>query len=65
MPFYRAYLMAGERIIAPPHELICDNDDEAIAQARRLVVGWSIELWQLDRLVIRISRQVAPQEFAE
>ncbi len=56
MLHYRAYLLAGERIVAPPYELICDNDDEAIARSARLVLDWDIELWERDRLVIRLRR---------
>jgi hypothetical protein len=57
MPHYRAYLVAGERIIAPPFELVCENDDDAIARTGRHVLNWDIELWQGDRLVIRLRRR--------
>ena len=49
--------MAGERIIAPPFELVCENDDDAIARTGRHVLNWDIELWQGDRLVIRLRRR--------
>jgi hypothetical protein len=54
MPQYRAYLMSGDHTVGAPYELICDNDDDAIARARRLDLDWDIEIWQLDRLVIRL-----------
>jgi hypothetical protein len=35
--------------------LICESDDEAIAKAKRLVVGYAIEVWCGERLVIRLE----------
>jgi hypothetical protein len=57
MPQYRAYQMSGDRIAGPPYHLIADDDGAAIAQARDLVTSrCDIELWQLDRFVIRLPR---------
>jgi hypothetical protein len=49
--------MSGDRIAGPPYHLIADDDAAAIAQARDLVTSrCDIELWQLDRFVIRLPR---------
>jgi len=57
MPQYRAFLMNNHHTVGPPYELTCDDDEYAIAQARALVRDRDIELWQLDRLVIRLPRR--------
>jgi hypothetical protein len=57
MPDYRAYWVDGEHTVGPPFVLTCDDDEAAIAQARALVKDLDIELWQLDRLAIRLRRR--------
>jgi len=59
MPQYRVYLMNGDHIVGPPHDLICENDDDATTMARLFVLDWDIEIWQLDRLVIRLPRRTS------
>ena len=49
--------MNNHHTVGPPYELTCDDDEYAIAQARALVRDRDIELWQLDRLVIRLPRR--------
>jgi hypothetical protein len=52
MQYYRAYIMDDDgHILKPPVELHCENDDAAKEQARKLVDGHDVELWQLDRKV--------------
>jgi hypothetical protein len=56
MPHYRAYLLDKTgRVSGPPYQLVCDNDDDAIERARRLVGPQPFALWNLDRLVIRFE----------
>jgi hypothetical protein len=62
VPQYRAYPVnaaprpGAPHIAAPPHIIECDNDDQAIGQARQLVDGHDIELWEGARFVIGIKR---------
>jgi hypothetical protein len=55
MAEYRVYRMdkAGH-IDGPPDGIICASDEAAIERAKRLVNGHDIEVWQLDRLVVRL-----------
>jgi hypothetical protein len=39
----------------PPRITDCATDDQAIEEARLLADGWAIELWEGERLVIRVS----------
>jgi hypothetical protein len=61
MPQYRAFQMNGDRIAGPPYNLIADDDGAAVALARELVTSrCDIELWQLERFVIRLPRTDGP-----
>jgi hypothetical protein len=60
MPEYRAYLMNGDRIDGPPYVLVADDDGSAIALAWSLVRQRDIELWHLNRFVIRLSATTDP-----
>jgi hypothetical protein len=51
MQHYRAYIMGYDGHILKPVDLFCENDDAAKEQARRLVDGHDVELWQLDRKI--------------
>lgn len=53
---YRAYVIDAKRIVRPPYVLACVDDEAAIARARSLGSETDIELWQLDRFVIRLPR---------
>lgn len=55
MPEYRAYILDREGHIIRPVELFCENDDAAKEDARKLVDGHDVELWQLDRKIARSS----------
>ena len=56
MPHYRAYLLdATGRASGPAYQLICSSDDEAMERARRLVGVPLFELWDADRLVLRLE----------
>ena len=57
MDTYRAYpLNSSGRIIGPPESFPCENDSEAIEKAQAIMHTWrgDIELWQAQRLVIRL-----------
>ena len=61
MPFYRAYLLdKSGRASGPAFHLICSSDDEAIERARRLVGFQLFELWNVDRLVLRLEGRRGP-----
>ena len=51
MDHYRAYIMGHDGHILRPVELVCENDEAAKEQARKLVDGHDVELWQLDRKI--------------
>ena len=57
---YRAYFIDANHIVRPPDVLVCDDDDAAITRARSLVSASDIELWHLDRFVIRFPRVAGP-----
>jgi len=52
MADYRAYLIKDKHIAAAPTMIEADADDAAIEQARQLVDGHDVELWQGPRFVI-------------
>lgn len=55
---YRLYqLDRSGHIVGPPDGFSCENDEAAIESAKRLVDSHHVELWQLDRLVIRLKSQ--------
>jgi hypothetical protein len=52
---YRLYhLDKSGHVAGPPDGLTCDNDETAIERARRLLDDHDLELWQRDRLVMRL-----------
>jgi hypothetical protein len=56
MPEYRLYqLTKDNHIRAAPIILSFATDDEAVQHARQLVDGYDIEVWDRDRLVIRLK----------
>ena len=55
MPDYRAYQIKGDHVAGVPIVITCDSDHEAIQQAKKLVDGHDIELWDGSRFVIGIK----------
>ena len=50
---YRAYLIGkGDRIENATH-ILAENDEEAVKQARQLVDGHAVELWDRSRMIAR------------
>ena len=52
---YRAYVVGHDGHFIRFESLICADDDEAIAQAKRLVADHDVELWSGKRFVIRLE----------
>jgi hypothetical protein len=51
MPEYRVYLVGHDGHFQRSVPLECPNDDAAKEQAKQLVDGHDVELWQRDRKV--------------
>jgi hypothetical protein len=51
MQHYRAYIMGHDGHILRPVDLLCENDEATKEQARQLVDGHDVELWQRDRKI--------------
>ena len=51
MADYRAYTIGSDGHFMGFEPLVCADDAEAIAQAKRLVVDHNIEVWSGERLV--------------
>jgi len=51
MQEYRAYVVGPLGRIMRRIELRCENDDQAKEQAKQLVEGYAVELWQETRKV--------------
>jgi predicted dinucleotide-binding enzyme len=58
---YRAYFLRRDGDIAGTTTLVCDDDAEAIEQAKQLVGGFGIELLNGDRVVERLDPKLAPK----
>jgi hypothetical protein len=55
MPDYRVYKIKNNHIADAPVVVTCDSDREAIQQAKKLVDGHDVELWDGPRFVIGIK----------
>ena len=52
---YRFYsLRNGNQIVGTPEVMQCVSDQGAIAEARKLLDGFDMELWQGARVVVRL-----------
>jgi hypothetical protein len=51
---YRAYAVGSDGHFVQCDEMICRDDGEAIAKARRLISDSDIEVWNRNRFVIRL-----------
>ena len=60
MPEYRAYIIGSDGYFLDVVELICD-DEAAIKKAATLVDRHNIELWQLDRQIIKCNHEEKSQ----
>ena len=55
MPEYRVYKIKNNHVANAPVIITCDGDREAIQQAKKLVDGHDVELWDGPRFVIGIK----------
>ena len=55
MANYRAYALGQDGHFVGVQALVCANDVEAIATARRLFQGQVVELWCDDRLIVQMN----------
>jgi hypothetical protein len=56
MAEYRAFPVGIDGHFIGFEALLCDSDEEAIAEAKRLVDGQDFELWCGCRLVVSLKR---------
>jgi hypothetical protein len=56
MPEYRAYIVGSDGHFSDFQVIEC-SDDNAIEQARQLVDGYDVELWQRARKIATFSRK--------
>jgi hypothetical protein len=55
---YRIYRLDEQgRVTAPPVELYCSNDEEAIERAKQLLDEVDLEIWNLARFVRRLKHR--------
>lgn len=54
MPTYSAFCVKNDQIVGAPTDIAADSDQAAIEQARQLVDGCDIDLWQGSRFVIAL-----------
>jgi hypothetical protein len=57
MAEYRAYTVGLDGHFSGYEPIVCADDAQAIAKAKRLVDGHDIELWSGARFVIRLERK--------
>jgi hypothetical protein len=55
MAEYRANVVGSHDHIVQSKPMICENDDEAIAQAKAALPDHTIEIWSGDRFVMRVD----------
>jgi hypothetical protein len=53
---YRVYLIGSDGHIERAVDLQCDNEDQALAQARELAKDRAVELWQGGRQIAVIEQ---------
>ena len=52
---YRAYIIGPDGHIQSRVDLLCKNENTAIAQAKQLVDGHDVELWQYNRQIAKFK----------
>jgi hypothetical protein len=55
---YRAYFIDKDDRVESFKPVEADSDEEALAAAKQLVNGHDVEVWLLDRMVGRLTKQV-------
>jgi len=54
---YRAYFIGTDGHFQKVRELECPDDDAAIDAAKKLLDGADIEVWELNRMVVRLKHK--------
>jgi hypothetical protein len=54
MTEYRAYVIGSDGHIVGATALVCENDEEAVAEASTFLLERTIEPWSGNRFVIRL-----------
>jgi hypothetical protein len=57
MSEYRVYKIKNDHVAGAPVVITCDSDREAIQQAKKLVDGHDVELWDGPRFVVGIKSE--------
>jgi hypothetical protein len=52
---YRAYVIGDDGHIEASRAFVCESDADATVWAKQLVDGHDVELWNLERFVIRLE----------
>ena len=56
MPTYRIYTFdEGGHVLEPPKVIECENDETAVKEAKQLLNGKLIEVWDKARRIIRLN----------
>ena len=55
MPEYRVYVVGTDGHFFHSHALDCPDDDAAMEEAKQLVDGFDVELWQRARKIARFE----------
>jgi hypothetical protein len=58
MTYYRVYFIGNDGHFMSVIELDCPNDNAAIESARQFINGHDIELWQEDRKIAKLDRNL-------
>jgi hypothetical protein len=54
---YRVYLIDGDGHIKSAVDLQCEDDNQALAEAKQVAKGCAVELWQGGRRIAAIEDQ--------
>jgi len=54
---YRVYTVDQDGHILKSTPLICDDDNQAMQQARQICKGDTVEIWSGDRFVARVTAE--------
>jgi hypothetical protein len=57
MADYRAYTVGLDGHFIASQAFCCDDDSEAIEQARQFVDGHAVELWSGERFIARLEKR--------
>ena len=57
MPEYRVYTIGHMDQFIAVRSIECPDDEQAIRQARQMLDRHSLEVWELERFIIRLDHQ--------